>query len=106
METGCGLCLKRLIYKSTEKIFKKDEAQKRTFIFENKYFQSHGRFRITAKSNGLSLNSSGSQVGVLIMRLSHKPTRKQIHKEAKTSTILRHDTVQGTIIIRCYLQEL
>ena len=36
---GCDLCLQRLSYESTEKIFKKDEAQTPKFIFENKRFQ-------------------------------------------------------------------
>ena len=39
METGCGLWLKRLRYKSTEKLFEKDKAQKRKIIYENRYFQ-------------------------------------------------------------------
>ena len=39
LETGCDLCPQRLIYKSNEKLNKKDEDQKLKFIFENKYFQ-------------------------------------------------------------------
>ena len=39
LETVCDLCLKTLTYKSTEELFKKDEAQKPKFIFENNLFQ-------------------------------------------------------------------
>ena len=38
LETGCNLCLQRLSNKSTEELFKKDEAQKPKFIFENDIF--------------------------------------------------------------------
>ena len=36
LETLCDLCLQRLSYKSTEKLFKKDKAQKPKIIFENR----------------------------------------------------------------------
>ena len=39
LETGCDLCLQRLSYKSTEKLFQKDKAQKPNIVFENRYFQ-------------------------------------------------------------------
>ena len=83
METVCDLCLQRLSCKSTEKLFKNDEAQKPKFIFE-KNFKSHKRLRITTKNGGLIFNTSKSQLGLLIMRLSQEPTNKT-HKEAKNS---------------------
>ena len=36
LETGCCLRLRRLSYKSTEKLFIKDKAQKPKIIFENR----------------------------------------------------------------------
>ena len=39
METGCELCLQRLRYKSTEKLFKKTKAQKPKIVFENGCFK-------------------------------------------------------------------
>ena len=35
-EKGCDLCLQRLSYKSTEKLLKKDKAQKPEIIFGNR----------------------------------------------------------------------
>ena len=40
LETGCELCLQRLSYKSTEKLFEEDKAQKPKFIFENENFRN------------------------------------------------------------------
>ena len=75
LETGCDLCLRRLSNKSTEKLIKKDEAQKPKLFLKTDIFKSHNRLRTTTKSNGLSLNTSGRQLDLLIMRLSHKPTK-------------------------------
>ena len=67
LETGCDLCLQRLRYKSAEKLFKKDEAQKKTNLFlRTDIFKNQNRLRIRTKSNGLSFNPSGSQFGLLI----------------------------------------
>ena len=41
--------------------------------------------RTTTENDGLIFNSPGSQLDLLIMGLSHEPTKKQIQKEAKTS---------------------
>ena len=40
LEMVCDLCLQRLSYKSTEKLFKKNKAQKPKIIIENRYFQN------------------------------------------------------------------
>ena len=39
LEMGLDMCLQRLSYKSTEKLFKKNNAQKPKIILENSYFQ-------------------------------------------------------------------
>ena len=51
-EMGCDLCLLRLSYKSTEKLFKKAETKKPKFVFENNFFKSHNKLMITTKSDG------------------------------------------------------
>ena len=50
METGCYLCLQRLSYKSTEKLFKKDLAQKPKFIFKNIFFKAKIELRLQHKA--------------------------------------------------------
>ena len=71
------------------------------------FFKRHCRLRITKKSVGLSFNYSRSQFDLLIMRQSQKPPKKQIPKEAKTSNnLFWHGTVEGTIFMKFYLQEL
>ena len=41
LETGRELCLQRLSYKMTEKLFKKDEAQKPIKFLKTNIFKSH-----------------------------------------------------------------
>ena len=50
LETSCDLCLKRLSYKSTEKLFKKKTKLKNpNLILKTDIFRGHNRLRITAK---------------------------------------------------------
>ena len=47
---------------------KNDEAQK-PIVF------SHNRLKISTNSDGLSCHTSGSQLGLLILQLSHDPIK-------------------------------
>ena len=62
-------------------------------------FKSRNRNRLSKFE--LGCNTSGSQLRLLLVRLSHKTTKqKQIHAEAKTSQIiLRHHIVHGNVIL-------
>ena len=85
MESDCDLCLQKLSYQPIEKIFKKDEAQNTNLLLKTKIFKSHNRVKVTTKSDGLSFNNSR-------------------YEESKIANNF-HDTVKGTIIPRCYLQD-
>ena len=76
LERGCDQRLQRLSYKSTEKLFKKDKAQKPTLFLKTDILKFHNRLSITTKSDGLNFNITGSQLDLLIMSLSHEPTKK------------------------------
>ena len=53
-----------------------DEAPKPNPFLKTKFFKCHKTLRITTKSNEKVFNNSGSQLGLLILRLSPEPTKK------------------------------
>ena len=69
----------RLSYKWTEKVFKKDEAQKLKIILKSKIFKKYNRLRITTKNDGLSFKNSGRSIGSV-----NNETKSRAHK--KTSS--------------------
>ena len=69
----------RLNYKLTEKVFKKDEAQKLKIILKSKISKNYNRFRITTKSDGLSFKTSGSPIGPV-----NNETKSRAHKKASS----------------------
>ena len=73
LETVCVLCLPRLSYKSTEKLFKKDEEQKSKRILKRNIFKSQKRLRITTKNVINVINETKPQA-----------RKKQIHNVKKT----------------------
>ena len=85
---------------------KTKKLKNQNLFLRTNIFKSHKRLKITIYSDRLSLITSVSQLGLLIIRLSHEPIKIKYIKKQKIQKILRHDTVQGTIIIRYYLQEL
>ena len=61
------------------------KLEKPNLFLKTDIFDSHIRLEIKTKSDELSFNTSGNQSDLLIMTLGHEPTKKQIHKDAKTS---------------------
>ena len=88
-------------------VLKNDEAEKPKYILKTNISKSHERINISKTNDRLSCNTSGSQLGLLIMRPRHDPTKQQLHNKhtwkLKLQTILRNHTIQGTIL---KLQEL
>ena len=79
LETGCVLNLQRMSYKSTEKLFKKWRSSKNQLcLWKKKRFS---KVITVLKSAEISFNTSKSQFGLLILRVSHDPTKK--HKYIK-----------------------
>ena len=70
-------------------------------------FKIQNRLKTLTASDELSCSNSENRLGLLKMSLSRKPTKNnEERKKPKLQTILRHQTVHGTIFIRFYLQEL
>ena len=69
-------------------------------FLERNFFMGHNRHKFSTNRDGLSCNTSGSQLGLLLLRLGHETiAQQQIQAETKTSqTILRQHSVPGTII--------
>ena len=54
----------------------------------------------------LVCNTSASQLRWLLMRLSHKTTKNEYRQKPKLHKQFYDISVQGAIILGCYLQEL
>ena len=84
-------------------ILRNDKAQKPKFVLETNISKIDDRFKISTKSGGLSFNTLGNQSSTTtqINKYINKHTKNQ-----KLQTILRHHTLQGTMLIRFHPQEL
>ena len=78
-------------------------------IFEKHFsFKCHNRHKISTKRGRLRCDTSESQMGLSLIRLSHETTKDdKIIKTGRSQnfTILNH-SVQGSTFMRCHLQEL
>ena len=104
LETGCDLCLQRLSYKSSENYLKKTKLKDPKLFLKTDIFNSQNTLKITTKSNGSQLEATEATetnklqhlrkpIGSVNNETKWRAQKKQTHKEAKTSTILQHDTV-------------
>ena len=94
LETGCDLCLQRLSYNLTGKIFKKNKAQKPKIIFENRYFQKPQQTKDYNKKRRFTFQHPRKPIGPVFNKIkSRAHKKKQIQKKPKLQTNLQHDTV-------------
>ena len=75
--------------------FKASALKNPNLFLETKIFRSHKIPRITTKSDELRFNASGNQLGLLILRLNHDPTKNKYIKKPNFQTILRYDTFKA-----------
>ena len=99
--------LKRVTNRSKNVLALLNNPNKYPLFLKEYIFKSHNRHNFSAKRDRLTSSISGSQLRLLIMRLSHQTTKKQhAHAEAKNSqTCLLHRFVEDNLTIKCYLQE-
>ena len=84
------------------------EDQNPDMALKANVFKSHNKSKISTNSDELRCNTSGIQLVLLLMKLSHENTKlQQKQAEAETSKIvLWNYSVEGTIFIRRQLEEL
>ena len=91
----------------TKNCFKKTKHNNIIMFLKANNIKNHNRLKFSIKCDELSYLTSRSQLDLLT---EDKVTTPQINnkdtKKPELQTILRDHTVQGTIIIRYYLQEL
>ena len=104
LETGCN---RDWATNRPKNSLKNDEAQTPKCVFENKYFKNSSQTSAFNKQQQLGFKTSRSRLDLLLMRLCRNPTKNnKFINMPKLQTISRDQLVQGTINIKCYLQEL
>ena len=74
-------------------------------FLKTNFFKSRNNYR-TSKKCSIKIQSLREPIALVINETKSGPHKKQIQAEAQTSKIINDISVQGNIILGCYLQEL